>query len=66
MPQPLAAAPAALLAPLRYVLTDIDDTLTTEGRLPARAYAALEALDSRSRLDARYRRLRSYGAYEAA
>jgi len=46
MPQPLAAATASRLATIRYVLTDIDDTLTTEGRLPARAYAALEALDA--------------------
>jgi HAD superfamily hydrolase (TIGR01484 family) len=44
-PRALASAPAAELAALRYVLTDIDDTLTTDGRLPARAYAALEALD---------------------
>ena len=29
---------------VRVVLTDIDDTLTTEGRLPAVAYAALERL----------------------
>jgi HAD superfamily hydrolase (TIGR01484 family) len=44
-PRALASAPAAEFAALRYVLTDIDDTLTTDGRLPARAYAALEALD---------------------
>jgi HAD superfamily hydrolase (TIGR01484 family) len=31
---------------LRYVLTDIDDTLTTHGRLPAAAYAALERLEA--------------------
>jgi HAD superfamily hydrolase (TIGR01484 family) len=29
---------------VRVVLTDIDDTLTTDGRLPALAYAALERL----------------------
>lgn len=29
---------------IRYVLTDIDDTLTTHGRLPAAAYTALERL----------------------
>ena len=29
---------------LRAVLTDIDDTLTDDGRLPAVAYAALENL----------------------
>lgn len=44
-PRPLAAAPPQQLAALRWVLTDIDDTLTTDGRLPAAAYAALEALD---------------------
>ncbi|QDO95834.1 HAD-IIB family hydrolase [Ferrovibrio terrae] len=31
---------------IRYVLTDIDDTLTTHGRLPAAAYAALERLEA--------------------
>jgi HAD superfamily hydrolase (TIGR01484 family) len=43
-PAPLAAAPPALLRPVRWVLADIDDTLTTDGRLTAPAYAALEAL----------------------
>lgn len=46
LPRPLATAPQAQLAALRWVLTDIDDTLTLDGRLPARAYAALEALDA--------------------
>ncbi|MFC3127318.1 HAD-IIB family hydrolase [Pseudoroseomonas globiformis] len=45
-PRPLAEAPAEQLAQLRWVLTDIDDTLTLDGRLPAAAYAALEALDA--------------------
>jgi HAD superfamily hydrolase (TIGR01484 family) len=45
-PQPLAAVPPARLAALRWVLTDIDDTLTTEGRLTAEAYAALEKLQA--------------------
>ncbi len=31
---------------IRYVLTDIDDTLTTHGRLPAAAYTALERLEA--------------------
>lgn len=31
---------------IRYVLTDIDDTLTSHGRLPAAAYAALERLEA--------------------
>jgi HAD superfamily hydrolase (TIGR01484 family) len=43
-PRPFAAAPAARLAALRWVLTDIDDTLTTEGKLTADAYRALERL----------------------
>jgi len=43
-PRPLAELPPGRLAGLRWVLTDIDDTLTTEGRLTADAYAALEAL----------------------
>jgi HAD superfamily hydrolase (TIGR01484 family) len=43
-PAPLHAAAPARLAALRWVLTDIDDTLTTEGRLTAEAYAALERL----------------------
>jgi HAD superfamily hydrolase (TIGR01484 family) len=43
-PTPLAGLPPARLAALRWVLTDIDDTLTTEGRLTADAYAALEKL----------------------
>ncbi len=43
-PAPLAAAPHAALAGLRWVLTDIDDTLTSDGRLTAAAYAALERL----------------------
>jgi HAD superfamily hydrolase (TIGR01484 family) len=43
-PQPLATAPAARLGALRWVLADIDDTITTHGRLTAEAYAALERL----------------------
>lgn len=39
--QPLAQAPRALLAGVKAVLTDIDDTLTLHGRLPAEAYDAL-------------------------
>ncbi len=45
-PRPLATVPSAQLAGLRWVLTDIDDTLTTEGRLTAEAYAALEWLQT--------------------
>lgn len=43
-PAPLRAAPQERLRALRWVLADIDDTLTTDGRLTASAYAALEAL----------------------
>ena len=42
--RPLAQFPAADRARVRGVLADIDDTLTTGGRLPAAAYAALERL----------------------
>jgi HAD superfamily hydrolase (TIGR01484 family) len=42
--QPFSQCPAADLASIKAVLTDIDDTLTTDGRLPAEAYGALEKL----------------------
>ena len=42
--RPLAECPRARLAAVRAVLTDIDDTLTTDGRLEAAAYTALERL----------------------
>lgn len=42
--KPLSQLPAADLRGLKAVLTDIDDTLTLHGRLPAVAYAALERL----------------------
>jgi HAD superfamily hydrolase (TIGR01484 family) len=42
--KPLADFPAAARAGAIAVLTDIDDTLTTSGRLTAAAYAALERL----------------------
>ncbi|HEV7267636.1 MAG TPA: HAD-IIB family hydrolase [Falsiroseomonas sp.] len=45
-PQPLSAMPIARLAALRWVLTDIDDTLTTEGRLTGAAYTAMERLQA--------------------
>ncbi len=43
--QPLAALAPSIAASVRTVLTDIDDTLTTDGRLPAAAYAAMERLE---------------------
>src|SRR4029077_2101369 len=45
--RPLSEFPAALRATIRFVLLDIDDTLTTEGRLTASAYGALESLSRR-------------------
>ena len=42
--QPLSAMPAASIANVRGVLADIDDTITTDGRLTAEAYAAIERL----------------------
>ena len=42
--KPLAAFPAATVKHIRGVFCDIDDTLTSEGKLTARAYAALERL----------------------
>lgn len=42
--RPIAEFPAADAAKITTVFTDIDDTLTTDGTLPAAAYAALENL----------------------
>ena len=42
--KPLAQFPREARARVRAVLTDIDDTLTTEGRLEAVSYTALERL----------------------
>lgn len=42
---PLHLMPQESAAQIVAVFTDIDDTLTTNGRLPAAAYGALEALD---------------------
>ena len=44
--RPLAEFPVTLRQRIRFVLTDIDDTLTTEGRLTGAAYAALERLSA--------------------
>jgi hypothetical protein len=48
--KPLTAIPAVLVKDIRGVFCDIDDTLTSEGKLTARAYAALERLRSGGRL----------------
>ena len=42
--QPLVAMPPAARAAMRGVLADIDDTLSTRGRITAQAYAAMESL----------------------
>ena len=42
--QPLKDLSVTQAAKIRFVLSDIDDTITTEGRLTGRAYAALEQL----------------------
>lgn len=42
--RPLADMPDAVAARIAVVFADIDDTITYEGRLPARAYQALEDL----------------------
>ncbi|MGQ0663677.1 MAG: HAD-IIB family hydrolase [Pseudomonadota bacterium] len=42
--QPLSAFPPAARRRVRFVLCDIDDTLTRRGRLVASAYAAIERL----------------------
>ncbi|MEP6998267.1 MAG: HAD hydrolase family protein, partial [Betaproteobacteria bacterium] len=44
--RPLVAIPAAARAAMRGVLADIDDTLSTDGRITAVAYAAMERLRS--------------------
>ena len=40
--QPLTDFPQNDLRKIRFVLTDIDDTLTENGRLPAASYLAME------------------------
>lgn len=42
--RPLASMPLAVRAAMRGVLADIDDTLSTGGRITAQAYAAMENL----------------------
>ncbi|WP_370151783.1 HAD-IIB family hydrolase [Ferrovibrio sp.] len=44
--RPLSDFPTGDRSGIRYILTDIDDTLTTHGRLTAAAYAALERLQA--------------------
>ena len=42
--KPFAEFPSALRSKIRFVLTDVDDTLTDGPRLPAATYAAIERL----------------------
>ncbi len=42
--KPIEKMPAAVKKGIRYVLADIDDTLTLDGRLPAVVFAAMEDL----------------------
>ena len=42
--KPFDQFPESLKSGIGYVLTDIDDTLTNKGRLPAVAYTAMERL----------------------
>jgi len=42
--QPFSEIPVAVLSQIRYVLTDIDDTLTHRGLLPGQTYLAMERL----------------------
>ena len=44
--KPLAEFPADERAAIRFLLTDIDDTLTEDGRLPAASLAAMERLQA--------------------
>lgn len=45
--QPLSLAPADTFSSVRFLLTDMDETLTHQGRLAAQTYAALERLQAR-------------------
>ena len=42
--KPFDQFPTSLKKEIKYVLTDIDDTLTVNGRLPAPIFAAMERL----------------------
>ncbi|KWC92262.1 HAD-IIB family hydrolase [Burkholderia cepacia] len=44
--QPLSLAPADTFSSVRFLLTDMDETLTHRGRLSARTYTALERLQA--------------------
>ena len=44
--KPLSSCPPKTLRRIKGVFTDIDDTLTTDGRVPAKTYCAMEMLRS--------------------
>ena len=44
--RPIGQMPLQVRRAVRFVLTDIDDTLTVEGRLPAVSYQAMETLQA--------------------
>ena len=48
--QPLATMPPAARRSIRGVFTDIDDTLSTHGKLTAAAYGAMERLRAAGKL----------------
>ncbi len=48
--QPLSSLPAAVRHRIRGVFFDVDNTLTTDGRLTAEAYAAMERLQQAKRI----------------
>jgi len=50
LPRPLAQMPVAVRRAIRFVLTDIDDTLTNDGKLTVEAYAALARLYASGRV----------------
>src|SRR5689334_11457177 len=49
-PRPLASMPDSVRRAIVGVLTDIDDTLTTQGQLTAEAYAALARLKAAGKI----------------
>jgi len=49
-PRPLPTMPEEARRAIRYVFTDIDDTLSTDGRITALAYGALERLRASGRI----------------
>lgn len=48
--RPISEIPRDVLSRMRGVLCDIDDTLTTEGKLAAEAYAAMESVHQSGRM----------------